>query len=126
MILAIVGSRVFNEFEYAESEINKIISDFSYQVNGIVSGGAIGADSIARDYALKYDIPIKEYVPNWKLGKHAGMLRNNVIVEKSDVVIAFWNGYSPGTKDCIKKVKQTTKKIHIINYTNRRFNSLNL
>lgn len=124
MNLAIIGSRDFNDFDYAESEINRIILRYPYKVDMIVSGGAAGADTLGYKYAIKYKIPFKKYVPNWKLGKHAGMLRNTNIINDSDIVIAFWDGISNGTRDSINKAKKAKKELHIIKYNERKFHIL--
>ena len=34
-----------------------------------------------------------------KYGKRAGILRNRDIVDAADIVVAFWDGKSPGTKN---------------------------
>ena len=44
----------------------------------------------------------------------AGMKRNTYIIENSDLVIAFWDGKSTGTKDSINKAKLLNKEIIII------------
>jgi predicted Rossmann fold nucleotide-binding protein DprA/Smf involved in DNA uptake len=46
MILAIIGSRDFSDFELLELTVNGI-----EDVSEIISGGAKGTDSLARDYA---------------------------------------------------------------------------
>ena len=58
----------------------------------IVSGGAIGADTYARLYAVDNNIPLKEFLPNYKeYGRQAPILRNIQIVENCDFIIAFWD-----------------------------------
>jgi len=82
----------------------------------IVSGGARGADTLARRYAYsRYpDIEYTEYKPDWeKQGKKAGMVRNLEIVRNSGNIIAFWNGktaYS-GTYMTINIAKKNKKPI---------------
>ena len=39
------------------------------------------------------------------------MNRNTKIIEDCDMVIAFWNGVSTGTKDSIEKAKSMNKKV---------------
>ncbi len=65
----------------------------------IVSGGARGADTFAREYAIKNGIPIIEFLPDYtRYGRKAPLLRNIQIVDNCDFLIAFWNGVSRGTK----------------------------
>lgn len=65
----------------------------------IVSGGARGADTYAREYALKNDIPLFEFLPEYeKYGRKAPLLRNILIVDNCDFLLAFWDRMSRGTK----------------------------
>lgn len=48
-----------------------------------------------------------------KYGKAAGPIRNNLIVETSDIIIAFPKPTSTGTKDTIKKANKSNKTVHI-------------
>ncbi|MDR0676990.1 MAG: DUF2493 domain-containing protein, partial [Elusimicrobiota bacterium] len=85
----------------------------------IVSGGAQGADFLAENFAKEYNLKKLIFKPEWKLyGAQAGFLRNTHIVDNSDMLIAFWNGESSGTKDSIVKAKQRGIPLIIINYEN--------
>lgn len=91
MRLAIVGSRVCTPIDIA--------LHLSVKPDMIISGGATGVDTYAREYARQNEIPIVEYLPDYKrYGRRAPILRNIQIVENCDFLIAFWNGTSPGTK----------------------------
>lgn len=68
----------------------------------IISGGAQGADTLAREFAEENCLECKEYLPDWdQYGKSAGMVRNAQIVKNSDEVIAFWDQKSKGTANSI-------------------------
>ena len=73
----------------------------------IISGGAIGIDSCAKAYALSNGIQYVEFLPDYKrYGKSAPLKRNHSIVENADLVLAFWDGLSPGTKYTIHLCRQ--------------------
>ena len=113
MNLAIVGSRSFNSYDLLKTEINKFIKENSITIDCIISGGAKGADSLGEEYAKEYKIPTKIFYPDWnKYGKRAGYLRNIDIIKNSDFVIAFWNGFSTGTKSSINLAKEQNKIIN--------------
>ena len=113
MKLAIVGSRTFNDYELFCKEIDKL--QIFYQIDTIISGGAIGADSLAKFYANEHNISLIEYRADWKkYGKSAGMIRNQTIINESDFVIAFWDGVSRGTKNSIRKAKKCEKLYKIV------------
>lgn len=107
MKLAVVGSRSFNDYEF----MKRILQH--YPCSCIVSGGAKGADRLAKRYAAENGIPIKEFLPNWNnLGKKAGFIRNRNIIEASDEVVAFWNGISRGTMHTIKLAEEMNKPVY--------------
>jgi len=98
--LAIVGSRKIEDYDWVESQIllHHNIDNISY----VVSGGAKGVDTIADQFAKKYYLPMLTYKPDWKNdGKSAGYIRNKLIVDSCDCLIAFWDGKSNGTKHSI-------------------------
>ncbi|MCL2509424.1 MAG: DUF2493 domain-containing protein [Oscillospiraceae bacterium] len=65
----------------------------------IVSGGAAGVDASAREYALAHGIKLTEFLPEYgKYGRSAPLKRNITIINNSDIVLAFWDGASCGTK----------------------------
>jgi hypothetical protein len=112
MILAIIGSRDFSDFELLELTVNGI-----EDVSEIISGGAKGTDSLARDYANKYHIKIIEYIPDWKKhGLAAGYKRNVDIINYCDAAIAFWNGTSNGTRHGIELAVKQRKCLKIVSY----------
>ncbi len=80
----------------------------------IVSGGAKGVDSSAREYALSHGIKLTEFLPEYdKYGRSAPLKRNITIIEHSDVVLAFWDGRSHGTKYVIDNCKKLDVPVKI-------------
>ena len=54
------------------------------------------------------------HYPNWKeLGKSAGIIRNGLIIQDSDVVVAFYNN-SKGTKDSMKRAVAARKPLFVV------------
>ena len=94
MKAAIVGSRglrIDNLEEYLPAGVTEIIS-----------GGAKGVDTCAREYALSHGIKLTEFLPEYeKYGRAAPLKRNIQIIESADLVLAFWDGFSRGTKHVI-------------------------
>ena len=104
MKVAVIGSRnltVDNLGDYLPKGITEI-----------VSGGAKGIDTVAKEYALKNRVKLTEFLPEYsKYKKGAPLKRNLQIIEYADMVIAFWDGKSRGTKFMIDSCKKTGKKI---------------
>jgi hypothetical protein len=110
MKVAVIGSRNFNDYE----KVKQVLS--TKNITLLVSGGAKGADTLGQKYAEEHDIETKIFLPDWeKYGKKAGFLRNSDIINESELVIAFWDGFSKGTLDSLKKAKKENKNILIIN-----------
>lgn len=115
IVLAMVGGRDFYNLEASLKLFDKMSA--RYKICRIVSGGATGADHIAEMVAALRHIPIIRYLPNWKKhGRAAGPIRNELIVENSDIVIAFWDGVSKGTKSTIDISIKMRKLIYVIRY----------
>lgn len=72
----------------------------------IVEGGARGADTLAKEYAVKHNIPLEEFAAEWKkYGRAAGPVRNSKMLKSGiDLVIAFPGGR--GTHDTIGKAEK--------------------
>lgn len=88
--IAVVGSREFKNYEQLQREV-----DSRYEEGDrLVSGGAIGADSMAQRYAKERGLSIFIIYPRWRVNgiynPGAGFIRNKEIVENSDIVLAFY------------------------------------
>lgn len=120
--LAIIGSRTFKNYWYAKKRILEILDSENIEPSRIISGGADGSDKIAEMFADEYGFGIDVIVPDWSIGKYAGLKRNTEIVEKSDCVIAFWDFKSRGTLDSINKAKKLNKPLYIVDITENKIN----
>ena len=126
MKIAIIGSRTFNDY----NRLKRILD--LYPISKMISGKAEGADSLGERYADENEIIKKIYPAKWddltvepcviKTNKHgkqynalAGFNRNTDIIKNCDMVIACWDGKSPGTKDSLDKA-QEFKKTTLIAY----------
>ena len=117
MNIAIVGGRDFSDYALLKESLSAYISIYSGIPDNIVSGGAKGADTLAAQFAAEMDIPLLVFKPDYqKYGRGATLVRNTQIIENADVVFAFWDGQSKGTKDSITKAKKLQKELHIISY----------
>jgi len=117
MNIAIVGGRDFSDYTLLKESLSAYISIYSGIPDNIVSGGAKGADTLAAQFATEMDIPLLVFKPDYqKYGRGATLVRNTQIIENADVVFAFWDGQSKGTKDSITKAKKLQKELHIISY----------
>lgn len=104
MKVAVVGSRNLT-IENFEKYLPK-------DTNEIVSGGARGIDTCAREYAIKNGLKLTEFFPEYdKYSRNAPLRRNLQIIDYADCVIVFWDGESRGTKYVIDHCKKQNKKV---------------
>lgn len=106
MKVAVIGSRTLTV-----KDLGKYLPQ---DVEEIVSGGAKGIDSCAREYATANGIKLTEFLPEYnKYGNSAPLKRNLQIIDYADCVIAFWDGISRGTKHVIDSCEKRNKKVTI-------------
>ena len=99
MRVAVIGSRGLQV-----NDLGKYLPD---EVTEIISGGARGVDTSAREYATEHGLKLTEYLPEYnKYGRSAPLKRNITIIENADLVLAFWDGSSRGTKYVIDNCKK--------------------
>jgi hypothetical protein len=117
----IIGSRNFTEKELFLCKVKEVIA-IQGMPTQVISGGAVGADTLAEEWAKENAIEFQVFKPQHKdfpksirrfAAPHA---RNTLIAEHSNLVIAFWDGQSTGTKDTIDKAIALSKKVYIYNY----------
>lgn len=111
MKVAVIGSRnlsVENLGDYLPDDTTEI-----------VSGGAKGIDTCAKKYAKSNGIKLTEFLPEYnKYGRSAPLRRNISIIEYADLVLAFWDGKSRGTKFVIEHCKKLGVECRIYKYNN--------
>lgn len=85
MKVAVIGSRGLSV-----TDLGRYLPENTTE---IVSGGARGVDTSAREYALSHGIKLTEFLPEYtRFGRSAPLKRNITIIEYADIVLAFWDG----------------------------------
>ena len=106
MKIAIVGSRKITLCN---------VGDYITNADEIVSGGAVGVDSCAAEYAKRHNLNLTVFLPQYeKYGRAAPIVRNKEIVDYADKVIAFWDGKSKGTLSVIKYAEKIGKPCEVV------------
>jgi hypothetical protein len=111
--IIVAGSRTFNNYVLVKYYLDKIINN---RTNiEIVSGGARGADYLGEKYAKEHSLNLSSFPADWtKYGKSAGFVRNREMAIYADVLVAFWDGNSKGTRHMINLAKENNLKTKII------------
>lgn len=100
----IVGSRSFPDLDQVWTFVNQLPPNAI-----VVSGGAAGVDRTAAHAARLRGMAVLELSAPWECdGKRAGFIRNQWLLEllpPEQLVRAFWDGTSPGTRMMIRIAK---------------------
>ena len=108
MRVIIAGSRELTP------NIEKIVKQSGFKITTVLCGCARGPDNYGKHWAEKHNIPVENYPADWLLlGKQAGYVRNKLMAQNADALIAIWNGYSKGTQHMINLAKQYNLKIYV-------------
>lgn len=116
--LIVAGGRDFNDYgnvyQALQALANGLYKDYAIS---IVSGMARGADALGYRFAIENQVQVYTFPADWdKHGKRAGFMRNTQMGVFADVLLAFWDGKSKGTKHMIDRMHALNKPVHIIRY----------
>lgn len=107
MKLLIVGSRSIKDFDLTPHIPN--------ETSLIISGGAIGVDTLAEKYADNHSISKIIIKLQYNIyGRSAPIKRNEEMVDMADEILVIWDGVSRGTDYTVKYAKKKNKNIKII------------
>lgn len=117
--IVVCGGRSFHDRELCFATLDRLLQGET-DVE-IVSGGAEGADALGEEYAHARGWELTVFRPDWeRYGRSAGVLRNRQMVmyamEEKALVIAFWDGSSPGTGSTVGFARQAGAQTHVIPY----------
>jgi predicted Rossmann fold nucleotide-binding protein DprA/Smf involved in DNA uptake len=109
MKVAIIGSRNYAKLHLVQKMVEVLPPGCI-----LISGGARGVDTIAEEAARSRGLTVQVFPAEWrKYGRGAGIRRNRDIIAHADVVLAFWNGISPGTEHSIQLAKSLGKPVQV-------------
>ena len=107
MKVAVVGSRSLR--------IESLEAYLPRETTEVVSGGAKGIDRCAGEYAKAHGLVLTEFLPDYaRYRRGAPLRRNEQIVRYADMVVAFWDGQSTGTRHVIRLCEQYGKPLRVI------------
>lgn len=117
--LAIVGARTISDYSKFCDAVNNALSSEETLAEGsltqIISGGAVGVDTMARRYAQEQKISFLEFKPVYTSfnDRSAPLRRNTLIAQECDILYAFPSKESRGTYDTIAKARKLKKPVKI-------------
>lgn len=110
MKVAIVGSRTVGAAYYTA-----MCEKVPIGASMIISGGAEGADMLARRYAHECGLAYVEIRPDYQaFGRSATLERNKEIVRRADYVLVLWDGQSHGSAFVMKHCIDTGTPVRVV------------
>lgn len=104
MRVIIAGSRDITDYELVKREVEQFIADCG-PITEVVCGCAKGVDTLGRRWAEEAGLPVREFEPDWMLGKKAGPLRNQKMADYAEGLVLVHH-HSRGSLDMLKRATQ--------------------
>jgi hypothetical protein len=83
-------------------------------VSEVVSGCSGIVDLYGEKWARFVGIPVKSFPADWTAyGRKAGPIRNRMMAEYAEALIAVWDGKSRGTKNMIEEARKRGLKVYV-------------
>ena len=110
MKVAIVGSRHFSEPDRVSDYVNALPQGAS-----IITGSASGVDAAATKAARAKGIPVQVIPASIdELADAAkSAARNQRLIDACDVLVAFWDGRSKGTRHTVDRALDSGKEVRV-------------
>lgn len=110
MRVAIVGSRRFSQPERVSDYVNALPPRAS-----IITGSASGVDAAATKAARAKGIAVQVMPASFDEAADASKsaARNQRLVDACDVLVAFWDGSSQGTRNTVERALDSGKEVHV-------------
>ena len=108
--VAIVGSRHFPELERVRTFVGSLPADAT-----VVTGGASGVDAAAGEAARERQLGLIKLPPRFEESSDPGASarRNQQLVDAAEVLVAFWDGESAGTRKTVQRALDSGREVHV-------------
>lgn len=110
MRVAIIGSRHFT----APNRVTDYVRSLP-KGSSVITGSASGVDAAVTKAAREAGIPIQVMSASFDelADPTKAEARNRRLVEAGDVLVAFWDGTSKGTRTTIDRALDAGKEVHV-------------
>jgi predicted Rossmann fold nucleotide-binding protein DprA/Smf involved in DNA uptake len=108
--VGVVGSRHFAALDRVSEYVNGLPAGAS-----IVTGGASGVDAAATKAARSRGLAVQVLPMSFDEVRDTARAeaRRTKLVESCDVLVAFWDGASPGTRTTVERALDAGKEVHV-------------
>lgn len=108
--VAIIGSRHFA----APNRVTDYVKSLPKGAS-ILTGSASGVDAVVTRAAREGGVPVHVMPASFDEMSDAGksVARNQRLVDSCDVLVAFWDGSSKGTRATVDRALEAGKEVHV-------------
>ena len=111
MRVAIVGSRHYPDLARVAAYVGSLPASTS-----LVTGSAAGVDATAARAARERGLPVRVLGASFEEARDADAAaeRNQRLIDACEVLIAFWDGRSSGTRQTIERALNSGREVHVL------------
>jgi predicted Rossmann fold nucleotide-binding protein DprA/Smf involved in DNA uptake len=108
--IAIIGSRHFAARDRVTDYVKSLPRGSS-----VITGSASGVDAAVTQVARELGLPVQVLAASFdELADPAkANARNQRLVDACDVLVAFWDGASKGTRATVERALESGKEVHV-------------
>jgi predicted Rossmann fold nucleotide-binding protein DprA/Smf involved in DNA uptake len=109
--IGIVGSRHFPQLDRVAEYVQSLPATAS-----LVTGSASGVDAVATRVARQRGLPVRVLGASFEEATDAGsaLERNQRLIAACQVLVAFWDGSSQGTRRTIERALDSGREVHVL------------
>jgi predicted Rossmann fold nucleotide-binding protein DprA/Smf involved in DNA uptake len=116
MRVAIVGSRRYPELERVGAYVDALPRNAT-----LVTGSASGVDAAATEAARRRGLPVIRVAASFEevSDPRRSAERNQRLIDQAEVLVAFWDGASAGTRGTIERALDSGREVHVFTSSGR-------
>ena len=105
-----MGSRHFPEMDRVRDFVRGLPDGAT-----VITGGASGVDAAAGEAARERNLGLIKLPPRFEEATDPGASkrRNQELVDAAEVVVAFWDGVSEGTRRTVERALESGREVHV-------------
>jgi hypothetical protein len=108
--VGVVGSRHFPDLERVARYVRELPAGVS-----LVTGSASGVDATVARSARELGLPVRVLGASFEEARDSGVAatRNQRLIDLCDVLVAFWDGSSTGTRGTVERALDSGREVHV-------------
>jgi NAD(P)-dependent dehydrogenase (short-subunit alcohol dehydrogenase family) len=108
--IGVVGSRHFPDL----ARVSRYVRELPLGAS-LVTGSASGVDATVARAARERGLPVRVLGASFEEASDSGVAatRNQRLVDLCDVLVAFWDGSSEGTRRTVERALDSGKEVHV-------------